>query len=247
VYYLPAGLALAATVTMRPEAAITVLMFVLPFLVDRRIRERAIWLLIGPFAVAVLLWNGIVFPANAVAADLGVVGPVRGPLFIAAGVVILALVRDRAWMDRVLPVLPTALAALLAAYILASTIRDPDMAWRTVYATFHNVILGSGRWGAFWWVVLPLVILAGRHVRFRYQKLWVTPIALFGLAYVAFAFLRGSNYRVGSGDSGNRILMHIALVAVTYLVIAGAAIVRDSLDEGDERAASPPEFADISP
>ncbi len=233
--FLPAGLALGATATMRPEAAITVALFVLPFLVDRRIEARAIWYLVGPFVVAVILWNGVVFPSNAVAADLGIAGPVRGPLYIAVGVVILAIVRSRPWATRILPVLPTALAAMFGVYLLASTISDPDEAWGTVYATFHNIILGSGRWGAFWWVVLPLVILAGRNVRFPFDKLWVTPIYLFGFAYVSFAFLRGAAYRVGSGDSGSRILMHIALVAVTYLVIAGAAIVHDGPGDGDEQ------------
>lgn len=238
VLFVPAGLALGAMATMRPEAAITVAIFVLPFLVDRRIETPAIWYLIAPFSIAVLLWNGLVFPANAAPADLGVAGPVYGPLFIAAGVVILAAIRDRSWTTQILPHLPKALVAILALYILGSTISDPNDAWRTVYSTVHNIVLGSGRWGAFWWVVVPLLILAARNARFPFHKLWTTPIALFGLAYISFAFLRGSGYRVGSGDSGNRILMHIALVAITYLVVAGGAIVHSSPGTDDEPAAS---------
>jgi len=46
------------------------------------------------------------------------------------------------------------------------------------------------------------------------------PIAGFFALFWASVYLRDAAYRVGAGDSGNRMLAHVILVVVLYCLVA---------------------------
>jgi len=43
---------------------------------------------------------------------------------------------------------------------------------------------------------------------------------------LAFAFLRDGAYRVGEGDSANRMLMHVVFIVGLYLIVAMGHLAR---------------------
>jgi hypothetical protein len=76
--------------------------------------------------------------------------------------------------------------------------------------------------------VTPILFaLAVVVVRIPLQRTFAYPLATWPLAILLFSYLREfDGYRLGAGDSGNRMMMHVALVLVLYLVIATGEAAR---------------------
>ena len=51
-------------------------------------------------------------------------------------------------------------------------------------------------------------------------RVWTVPIIGFALLYWALPYVREGAWRVGAGDSGNRILAHYLAVSLIFLVLA---------------------------
>jgi hypothetical protein len=71
-----------------------------------------------------------------------------------------------------------------------------------------------------WVAALGLLAVALLVQRVPDSRLWTVPILGFGLLYWLLPLLRDGAWRVGTGDSGNRILAHIIAVVVMFLVLA---------------------------
>ena len=51
-------------------------------------------------------------------------------------------------------------------------------------------------------------------------RVWTVPIIGFALLHWALPYVREGAWRVGAGDSGNRIMAHYLAVTVIFLVLA---------------------------
>jgi hypothetical protein len=220
----PAGLMFGVLPALRPEAVIVGTLFLVPFLVEEAVPMRARWGMASPFLAATVLWDGVIWPRYAADADLALLGPVRGNLLaalgVAAGLALLAappLRRFARWG-------PLALFAGLVAYLAVKTVRDPDVL-RAGLAAFGANIAIEGLWGMLW-LVLPLLAVGALLVAPPpFSRLWFAPLGSYGVALLAFAYLRGGGYRVGTGDSGSRMLLHVVLVAIVAVIhSAGVAV-----------------------
>jgi hypothetical protein len=76
--------------------------------------------------------------------------------------------------------------------------------------------------------MLVLLVIALLVQRIPDGRLWTVPLIGFGLLFWLLPLLREGAYRVGSGDSGNRMLAHFLGVAVVFLALA--AVDRDAAD-----------------
>ena len=65
--------------------------------------------------------------------------------------------------------------------------------------------------------------------------LLLAPMPVYAVALLAFTYLRGGAYRVGTGDSGSRMLLHVVLVGAlaVVLAVADSGAERDPSVEGD--------------
>ncbi|HUG74455.1 MAG TPA: hypothetical protein VMM81_02120, partial [Acidimicrobiia bacterium] len=117
----------------------------------------------------------------------------------------------------------------LGAMLVVFTALRPTLLRDTLFATANNLGPdvtfrfspgGGGLWGVTWLVLVPLVAAALIAIRFPRDRLWRVVVIGFGYLYLLMPFLRGSPWRIGYGDSGNRIASHIVLVLVAYLVLA---------------------------
>ncbi len=91
-------------------------------------------------------------------------------------------------------------------------------------ATAVNVAI-EGLWGVFWWIVPVFLLGAILVTNVPLQRMWILPGITYGVALLAFVYLRDGAYRIGQGDSGNGMLMHVALVLMVYIVIAAGHAV----------------------
>ena len=92
---------------------------------------------------------------------------------------------------------------------------------------------------------LPLFIVGALLViRFRLQSMWTMSIFGYALALLAFVYLREGAYRVGTGDSGSRMMVHAVFVAIVYVVLAASAALAG--DDGADEAQLPDAAGEIT-
>jgi hypothetical protein len=109
-----------------------------------------------------------------------------------------------------------ALYGLAVATVLFTALR-PEHAATTAKHLLVNTFAGSGRWGVTWIAISALALLASWLPPWRCHKLLVTTIAGSLLLIYIGAFFRAP-YRIGWGDSANRMLLHVLPLTCFYLV-----------------------------
>ena len=231
IMLLPAGLGFAVLPLFRPEGVVVVVMFLVALIVDDRLSMRHRWALVLPVVAVTMLWHGLAVPPRANLADLGIAGPVLGNLWLAAGLVALVALTGVSRLRRLTRWVPVAMPLLLGAYVALRAFRGFSTLEESISATATN-LARDGLWGVFWWVAPVLFVVAVVVVRLPLQRAFVYPLAAWPLALLFFAYERGGGYRVGAGDSGNRMMMHVALVLVLYLIAASGVGARLLAAEG---------------
>jgi hypothetical protein len=210
---VPAGLALSATILLRPEAPLVVAIVLVALATTSASLTIRLAMTI-PSVVIVALWYGglLLHYARDTVVVLGNLAAV-----LAAALLTLLggtdrfrnLVRHSWWL------MPVTLTSAL----IALGIRNPDILVDSAIATSRN-LTSEGRWLLTWPAVLVLGIIALLVHRIPEGRLWTTSIIGFGLLFWLLPLLREGAWRVGTGDSGNRILVHFLPVVVVFLVLA---------------------------
>lgn len=216
---VPAGLALGVTLLFRAEAPIVagiILVAIGAGIVDWPTR----WWIVIPTTIVAGLWYAIILWRHASGGDtVSLTAPVFGSLvlvFAATLAVLLGgLVRMRPLTRHLDKVMLIGLLALLAFF----GIRNLDVLWVSLEATAWNLAY-RGLWLLTWPAVVGLLAVALLVHRVPEGRIWVTPIIGFGLVFWLLPLLREGAWRVGTGDSGNRILAHILAVCVAFIVLA---------------------------
>ncbi len=215
----PAGLALAATLLMRPEASLVVAV-VLVAIAASRATWPVRWAMTLPSVVVTALWYGIALWQHANLGDqLSLTSPVFGSMVAVFGAGLTAM---GSGLKRVRPIARyfdrLALVGLTILLVVRG-IGDPDVLSGSAEATFRNLTY-DGLWLVTWIATLTLLAVALAIHRIPDGRQWTIPIAGFGLLYWLLPLIRDGAWRVGAGDSGNRILAHILPVVVIFLVLA---------------------------
>lgn len=217
-------LIIPAVVLTRPEAGLMVGLLLLPLIVVDRVAVPLRW--VGMFALgaSMIVWQGFLavnYRGSEGAAPTSVDG-----LFVAGvGAVLLAVVITRTgvrWIPR--RVLGLTEGTLWLAVIIM-VLLDPATLSASARATIINLVGGDGGWGSSLIVlaILAIVLLAITDVPERVVLRF--PLTTFVPLAVLLAYLRGNAYRVGGGDSLNRMLIH--LVPLTILFVVAAFEARD--------------------
>ena len=106
------------------------------------------------------------------------------------------------------------LSGILSIYMLVQ-----DKAVESSLTLISNSV-ATGYWGAFWWTFGPLVILmAIMGPRLKREDIWLEMLGGGFLLILLLGVIRSSPYRAGWGDSGNRMLVHLAPLAILYTLI----------------------------
>jgi hypothetical protein len=229
------GITLAALAVTRPEALIVIAVFLVPILSDSRLQIRDRLVITLPIASTTLIWYG--FALLPKAADLEVsLGPPLGNVFLGLILVVFATTASLQWLRRLTRLSPWLMLGGLALLLAFHAASDPKVLAETIIAIGANVAF-EGSWAAFWFVVAPLVIATMALGRVDSARLLNFGFAGFFLSLPLMAYLRGIAFRVGSGDSGNRMLMHVVPLLVIYLVVAAGDAAISQEKAGDAPSA----------
>jgi hypothetical protein len=216
---LPAGLSLGATVLLRPESpllAAVVLLAIAASSANWTVRFTVSL----PVALVTSLWYGVALWQNARGGDtVSLTAPVFGSLVAVFGAVAVVMAGGFATMKRLIGYADRAALVGLVSLILYFGQDSPEIAIDSAVSTFRNLTY-NGLWLLTWVAALGLLVVALLVHRVLDSRLWTTPILGFGLLFCLLPLLREGAYRVGEGDSGNRMLAHFLAIVVAFLVLA---------------------------
>jgi hypothetical protein len=229
---VPAGIALGATLLLRPEAPL-VAAIVLVVVGASRVGWPARLSAVMPTLLIAALWYGAILWSHSPGGRVvSLAAPVFGSLVaigVATGLVIVGgFPRLQSVTGRADLALLLGLVAALAIFAAGRT----EVLLYSVIATVLNVAY-YGIWLLSWSVALVLLVVALIVHRVPLGRMWTVPIGGFGLLFFLLPLLRDGAYRLGPGDSGNRILAHFIPVVVAFLVLA--AIGEEPMAEAAER------------
>ena len=240
--------ALIAFSLLRTESVLFAVLLAAPIACNPVIPGRERLALAWTLAAASSAWQLVLY--GILEGDSGILSPNKLLMLIAATVGFAAFVtagvlapgRNGRFAALVGATPSLALAVLGAAVALTFLVEPNHM--RTSAITLATNLDESGHWGVVWWVALPAVVLVP----------WRGPARSLGPALLSFvllvhslAFMRDP-YRLGWGDSGNRMMTHVLFALVAFITAsAGSAWLRPkrsiSQDRRKRLPAATPAFA----
>lgn len=211
-------LAIPTVIVGRPEGFLMVGMAIIPLVLSHRVPGWLRAVQVGTFGLYTLTWQLFVAASTTSSLHMSVVAPAAlGALAIGVALLLLrwpvAARQPRGWRTGLLMALGTLLAGL--------ALRQPTILTESLEATWQNVLLGAGHWGpslGLLGLLVAITVLFHRGdaatASLRFPLLATLPAVLL------IAYLRGAAYRVGAGDSLNRMLIQFVPLAVLYLAMA---------------------------
>ena len=215
-----AGLAMAVLQVTRVEAFLLSTALLLAVLTSTRIPILFKATTLAGYGLGVVVWHGYLV-------RLGVSGTdVLGPL----GVGILSLV-VLATLRRTEPLLVsygrwlrTLYVAGLLAVLGVLVLQAPAIMRDSWSAFIENAVTFDGYWGVGLLSLAAVTLLAALLLRDRDRVLIGLPIIAFLPHAFLIAYLRDAAYRVGGGDSLNRMLIQVVPLMVMFVVVSLQAV-----------------------
>lgn len=225
-----------ATTVVRPEGALVVGLVLLPVLVDVGISLRWRQSVLAAFGAGIVLWHAAVLSLKWVDVPASVWG------MTALGVGCILAVGLLQLLDGRLGSRPLVVAyGLLWLATAVLGVRSPEILRTVAGPTLRNV-LWDGLWGTSLVLLAVLLVVAVALRRVRGEPVLLFPLLSFVPLAVLLAFLRGGGYRVGPGDSLNRMLLHVLPLAVLALAVTAGGDPR-AWRSGDRANRSAPTSA----
>jgi hypothetical protein len=218
---------LPGLVLARAETPLVAGLVLLPVLVTTGVPRWQRATLAAILGGTVVLWNGSLVGRYA-GSDVPVSASSVAMLLLGVGALGYAVLvaRGSRFVDPLPRRLLPGVEASLWFAVLAGAVVMPDVLRDSVASTFENVVLGEGGWGVTLVVLALLTLLVtvatreGDRVQLRLPMSGFVPLAL------TLAYLRhedGWAYRIGPGDSLNRMLLHFVPLAIFYVATTACA------------------------
>jgi hypothetical protein len=215
---VPVGLALGAALLLRPDSPlfVAVLMVVAA---AAPIGWRSRWEIAIPVTLYWAVWYGLILiPHPHYQSYLSPTAPVVGNSAAILGGVALMCLAGVPWVRRLARHLDAAMLVLMVLGFGFLAARNLEVVADSASATVMNIEFGF--WLLTWPVLVGLTTVAVFRHRIPHGRVWTVSILGFGLLYWILPLLRDGAWRVGAGDSGNRLLIHFVAVVVAYVVLA---------------------------
>ena len=196
--------------------------FALPFLVLLiswgKIPYRILLVSILPYLTYLIIWY-LYLSRGVGDVDLTLDQPrTLAVIGVLAACIILVLFSKVNWIKRwVLPHLPMIMLGVLVLVVAIMFIQKPEHMYTSMKVILKNV-LESGRWGITWVVFSFLVFISLFWPGSLREAYFFYGISSFLLLLLAISYFRVP-YRVGWGDSANRMLTHILPILILYGLI----------------------------
>jgi hypothetical protein len=224
ILLVPASMMFAAIIPVRAEAAIVVGAFMIPFLSSSLIPLRWRWALLGPTVVVTLLWDVLVLPSLLSDTTWALLKSPIGEVVVIVGLVMLMAVASTRKLDRLVHATPWIALGLMALALGGLIMRKPQIMIDTIDG-MTTAMTFTGFWSTFWMVV-PFLVFGAAIVGFRGDRYILFGLFAFPLIIPILAYLRGSRFHEGPGDSANRMLMHIVPLLVLAIILGTGTAVK---------------------
>lgn len=210
-----------AVVLTRPEAGLLTAIAILPLVLSRSVEKHLRFPPLAVLGASMLAWQGFL-SIQYRAAQGRAPTSVDGLLLLGAVLVLASGVLWRTGTDwltsRALGLIEIALWLV----VVTMVIFDPRIFASSAYATMTNV-LAEGGWGSSLLILATLVgavlVLTASPGRVALRF----PLTMFIPFSILLAYLRGSPYRIGPGDSLSRSLLHVVPLALLFVASSAAS------------------------
>ena len=220
-WMVPGVVALLGFSLARNEAPIFALIFLILVISADRTPYQTRLRTILPYLSLVIVWYAYLLAR--MGSGTKILNPEKTLVIIAslAACGALVLISKQEWVQRwLLPYLPQLMLGGLALLLAAMVIIKPGHMMISVWITIRNTFEVGG-WGIAWPLFGFLFALSLAGPRVPGEKLFFYGIWSFLLLLVGIVFFRNP-FRLGWGDSGNRMLTHILPITVLYISMKAA-------------------------
>lgn len=211
--------AIAALTMTRPEAFLAIGIGILPFLLSDKASHRSRLLVLAAYGGTSVIWFGYMYLDRGYAAPVSVTAPLCIGVATLIALPVLTWPALPEWRRPILGFVEVSLWLALAIFSLL----DPVMLFNSLSATYQNIVLGAGGWGSSLVTISIMIIVTMTLCKERTLIYLRFPISAFVPVFLLLPHLRDLAYRVGDGDSLNRMLIHILPLAVLYLGVAATS------------------------
>ena len=211
-------LALLGFSLARNEAPLFSLVFLLLVISVGGVSYRVRLISILPFLIFLILWYSYLY--YRMGEGTKILNPERTMIIIGSLFVLglFVLLSEREWIKRlVLPHFPKIMLGALLLILLVMFILKPKPMIDSVYFSIMNM-LAYGWWGITWLVFSIVFVISLAGLRVPFEELFFYGISCFFSLLLALSYFRNP-YRLGWGDSANRMFTHILPIVVLYVLM----------------------------
>lgn len=205
----------------RNEAPIFALIFLVLVVSSKRISFRVRLRSMLPYLVVLILWY--LYLLLEMGQGTKILDPGKTLLIIGtlAAFGCLVLLSELKWIKSlVLPHLPKVMLGTLLVLLVVMAILKPNHMILSVWIIINNT-LEAGGWGITWLIFGFLLVLSMAGPRLPWEEIFFVGISSFVALLLALVYFRNP-YRLGWGDSANRMLTHILPIIILYVSMKAA-------------------------
>lgn len=226
-WLLPGTICLICVALLRIEAPLVGLIFAAILVAGRDVSYRARLLVAVSYSAALLVWYGVLL--SIIGKGTEILTPHRAYVIMAAIAAFAAVTAASRWshVARLMRWVPMTVLVTLSAAVAASAIAKPEHTSKSIQALFRNLV-ETGNWGHAWGIIGVGLLIALALPRLPHGQLFSIGLPSYAFMIVGMGMFRVP-YRIGWGDSGNRMLTHIVPLVVLFLAMkAGQAAAGSS-------------------
>ena len=221
LYFLQ-SLSIPVIMFTRPESPLIVFLVLLPVILSNQIDLRYRISLILIFGVSVIFWHLFLASLHIQQFNIppvSILGLLFFGLMAVFSIYLLVYMNLEKISHHILAGIEIGLWLVLLAFIAIK----PGIFYDSIIATYYNVISLSGYWGSSV-VILGILVVTALVMTDIPGKIFLRfPITTYIPMFFILAYLRGGAYRVGGGDSLNRMLIQVVPLAVLFVAAAASS------------------------
>jgi len=119
--------------------------------------------------------------------------------------------------ERYLPLLPYFMLSTAIVLLLVLFIYDFEHMMKSSNSVFGN-LFATGKWQSYWYFVVFALAMSLLYKNIKNESYWTIFICTYVILIIAISIAR-IPYRIGWGDSANRMFTHLAPIITTYLLL----------------------------
>ncbi len=229
-WFIPGMAAFFGFILLRTESPLYFALFAAPLLWTENLSRRSRIACVVTVSVLSISWY--LRLTALIGGGTDILSPTKayGLMGIVAVFAAASMVPDRPIVRRCMAGLPWLMMFGATALVVAVTLKRPEHMARCMETMGQNIFC-DGRWGASWAILLVLIAIAFGLPRFHRQDWWTVGAGVYLAVVYALGVFREQPYRIGWGDSANRLFTAVVPILVGYVTLrfgAAAAMLKSS-------------------